>query len=711
MSVAEFAAEAHKGQTRYSGAAFITHPIAVASIVSEWKLDDESITAALLHDVVEDTECTVKDIESRFGQAIAQIVNGVSKIEKIEQFESDRSAIDHTTAGTYRKLLLAISQDWRVILIKLADRLHNMRTLSNIRSRAKRRRIAKETLEIYAPIAERLGLQQVRDELQSISFEHIYPLRYAVINSAMERSQESQRKAIPKIKRSISASLREAELKTTIKLRSKNIYSVYSKMIEKDLEFSEVHDIIGFRIITKDLLDCYTVLGVVHSMFRPVPDKLKDYIAQPKPNGYQSLHTTVLAQNGSIIELQIRTDLMDNFAEKGVAAHWSYKEKGVGKQKHAKLQAHTNRQLNTLYTMSGFGVEPGDYLRNLRLDLYPNDIFALTPSGEIIQLKRGATVLDMAYAIHSEMGSKADYAMVNGHRMPISAPLSSGDIVNVFTDDKVSPNPKWLTFSATSKARVHIRNQLKTESAEELVSLGRSLLARALRRGGYSEDSIDDEKLNQYLRHNVSISSIEEFYSQIALGIYLADVMVKEILGGATPQIAKEESLILLSGNKHAGIIRAECCQPLPPEKIVGVMQRNSGLIVHRHDCSQVANVVKHGKHVAMAWGGSDSNSSYQVNLNLECTNRKGLLANVFSQFSLEDVNVVNINMDGAENSSPSASIKAVVEVKDLNEIERLIRRINWIKGVTVSRVGASPTPLDAQGSQGATGQLPSSAS
>ena len=696
MAVAEFAAKAHVGQTRYSGAPFITHPLAVAAIVSEWRLDDDSIMSALLHDVVEDTRYTVEDIEGRFGKAIAQIVNGVSKIEQIEQFESDHTALDRTAAGTYRKMLMAISQDWRVILIKLADRLHNMRTLGNIKSRAKRRRIAKETLDIYAHIAERLGLQQVRDELLTMSFEHIYPLRYAVLNSAMERAQENQRKAIPKIKRSIARALRGAKLKATIKLRSKNIYSVYRKMIDKDLEFSEVHDIIGFRIITKEPLECYTALGVVHSIFRPVPSKLKDYIAHPKPNGYQSLHTTVLAQNGNIIELQLRTALMDDFAEKGVAAHWSYKEKGAVKEKHAEFQKRTNRQLNTLYTMSTFGVEPGDYLRNLRLDLYPNDIFTLTPSGEIIQLKRGATVLDMAYAIHSEMGAKADYAMINGQRMPISAPLATGDIVKILTDANVKPNPKWLSFVATSKARVHIRNQLKVESAAELVTLGRSLLARALKLAGYKPDAIDDAKLTRYLRHNISISSIEEFYSHIALGIYLADVMVKEILSGVAPQLSNEESTILMAGDKHAGIMRAECCQPLPPERIVGVIKRNSGLVVHRHDCAQVANVIKQSKHVAMAWG--DTDNSYQVNLSLECTNRKGLLANVFSQFSLEDVNVVNINMDGAENTNPSATISAVVEVKDANEIESLIRRINWIKGVTVRRVGAAPTSAPDRG-------------
>ena len=342
VKAANFAAVAHDGQYRQNGAPYVIHPLAVASLASDWQLDKESVVAALLHDVVEDTDYTVADLEEMFGKPVAQIVNGVSKIEQIEQFEQDKLSHEHKAAESYRKMLLAISQDWRVILIKLADRVHNMRTLGNLKSRAKIRRIARETLDIYAPIAERLGFQPVRDELQSLSFEHIHPVRFSVLRSALERSQEQNRVAMPKIKRLISSAMRKAGIKSNVTARNKNVYSVYRKMIDKNLPFSEVDDIIGFRVVVTERLDCYKALGVLHERFRPVPEKLKDYIAQPKLNGYQSLHTTVLAANGNIIEVQIRTKDMDRFAEYGVASHWHYKvnndAKGNGKQKTSKIR-------------------------------------------------------------------------------------------------------------------------------------------------------------------------------------------------------------------------------------------------------------------------------------------------------------------------------------------------------------------------------------
>lgn len=672
--------------------------------MSDWQLDKESVIAALLHDVVEDTERTVKDIERRFGRTSAQIVNGVSKIEQIEQFEQDIDHHEHKAAESYRKLLLAISQDWRVILIKLADRLHNMRTLGNLKSRSKRRRIARETLDIYAPIAERLGFQPIRDELQMLSFEHIHPVRFSVLRSALERSQEQHRVSIPRIKRLISSAIRKAGLKATITARSKSVYSVYRKMIDKSLSFSEVDDIIGFRVVVPERLDCYTALGVLHEKFRPVPEKLKDYVAQPKVNGYQSLHTTVLAPNGNIIEVQIRTKEMDRFAEFGVAAHWHYKASngarpGGEARSARKVQVHTNRQLDSLFTMSKLGVDPGEFLRNLRLDLYPNDVFVLTPNGKVIQLPKGSTVLDMAYAVHTDLGDRADSALVNGTQMPISSMLASGDIVKVVTDDSVEPNPQWLSFVATSKARSHIRSRLKQNWTEGLVELGRDLLERSARRLGGKPEGIGGETLDFYLRRHSSLSCKEELFSQIALGIYLPDVVAKEILGPAAHYVRQDAKMsISLAGDKRAGITRAECCEPLPPEEIVGVMRRNKGLVVHRQDCPAIEKLIETDRYVEMHWGEGSTNSPYQISMRMECTNRKGLLAKVMAQFTHEGVNIVSISVDGAEESNPVAMIDAVVEVNDALQVERFVRSLNRINGVTVSRAGSRPAITSAQG-------------
>ena len=706
MDVATFAGSAHHGQLRQNGAPYIIHPLAVAGIVSDWQLDIDSIKAALLHDVVEDTSYSLDDLESRFGKIVTQIVNGVSKIEQLEQFEKGVVENEHqATAENYRKMLLAISRDWRVILIKLADRLHNMRTLGNLKSENKRKRIAKETLEIYAPIAERLGFQPVRDELQSLAFKHIYPWRYTVLENALQRSNMHNRITLPKIKRQITIALRKAGIKVVISVRSKNVYSVYRKMIEKNLTFNEVDDIIGFRLVVDSRLECYTVLGVMHEKLRPVPGKLKDYISQAKINGYQSLHTTVLAYNGTIIELQIRTEEMDRFAEYGLAAHWDYKERyeANNKRKRTKksdpMQSYTNRTLSSLMTMSKLGVDPQDFLSNLRLDLFPNDVFVLTPKGKVIQLINGSTALDMAYAIHSDLGDKADYAIINAHRMPISAQLSSGDITKIITSATTSPSPHWLTFVASPKARTQIRAKLKQSKTTELAKLGRQLVEDSLHRLGRHPTDITDTTLIEYFKHNKSLSSPEDLYSKIALGLYQADVVVKEILGPVTSRIAKYAKLsISVVGDNRAGITRATCCEPLPPEPIVGIMKQRKGLIVHLRDCPRIAKFISTDHFISMHWGKGDTDTSYRVHLELECTNRKGLLANVITVFPHEQVNIVSVNLADAEGNNPVAIIKVVAEVVDAQQIERLVRRINEIKGVTVKHAGARPTPFLATG-------------
>ena len=692
MEAAKFAAEAHQGQRRQNGKPYIIHPMAVAQIVSDWKLDKEGVIAALLHDVVEDTNYTVENIEQYYGKAVGRVVNGVSKIEQIEHVSPSVKSSEEQRVGTFRKLLLSLSQDWRVILIKLADRLHNMRTIGNLPS-YKRRRIAQETLDIYTPIAERLGFMEVRDELQTLSFQNIYPMRFAVLEHALERSQKQRRKAIPLLKKKISTTMGKAGIVCTLAAREKNIYSVYRKMIEKQLTFNEVDDIIGIRIVVETRLECYTALGVAHDIFRPVPHKLKDYISHPKLNGYQSLHTTVLTPNGSIMELQIRTKEMHRIAESGLAAHWEYKDiNGNGndaKTKHTgHMQAHTNKILNSLITLNQLAAEPGEFLSNMRLDLYPNEIFVLTPKGKILQLLKNATVLDMAYAIHSDLGNRASSATINGQKMPVSTVLSTGDMVNIQTSAESRPHPQWLNFVATPKARSEIRAQLKQGRSRELVELGRSLLQHELHKSGFELDQIG-MLLQQFIYSYHTMDNEQELFSEIGLGKLSAVVVANEIIGPQRRSLSKQTELsISIAGDQRAGIKRADCCQPLPPEEIVGITQKNFGLIIHRSNCSKIVPLLKANKHISLHWDVSQK-GPYQINLALECTNRHGLLASIFAGFSSEKVNIISFNLEDADHSNPVVIIQIAVEVQDARQIEHLLSRLNSVPGVTVSRARA----------------------
>lgn len=703
---ADFAALAHKGQQRKNGDPYITHPLKVAEIVSDWRLDREAIIAALLHDVVEDTEYTLTDIDDRFGPEIAGLVNGLSKIEQIEQLEhhnedlvaSKEALAVLKASASFRKLLLAISRDWRVILVKIADRLHNMRTLENINSRAKRRRISQETIDIYVPIAQRLGFMDICGELQTLSFQHIHPVRFAVLSAAMERANSNMRKSIPKIKRAITNAMKKTSVKITIMTREKNIYSTYRKMIEKKLSFSEIDDIVGFRLVMDKRLDCYVTLGVVHELFRPVPDKLKDYISQPKVNGYQSIHTTVLTKSGNIVELQLRDWEMHRYAEYGLAAHSDYKDiahlaEQDRKKAPRKIQDHTNRLLSNLMTLSSGGLDAGEFLRNMRLDLFPNEVVVLTPKGAVIELIKGATALDMAYHVHTELGDKAKSATINGETLPISTALNSGDIVEIITAEDTTPNPQWLNFVATSKARSHLRSRLKENYSEEMALLGRNLLDRALHTNGLTINDLEEGTVTKFLNSNYPSHTIEELYTEIALSKMSAEIIANELIGPHRHLQARQKELsISIAGDRHAGITRAKCCEPLPPEPIIGIMRKNFGLDVHRKDCREIADQVTSKKYIHLHWDTANSDSTYKVSLTLSCNNRQGLLADVFAKFPTEGVNIVSINLGAAEETNPVAVIALEAEVRDARQIERLFRRLNEIKGVSITRAGAAST-------------------
>lgn len=688
-AAAEYAAVAHKGQFRANMEPFIVHPMEVARIVAGWRMDSKAVIAALLHDVLEDTDIGLDDLQTRFGEQIATLVNGATKIEKIENITAgDRQA------ESFRKMLLAVSQDWRVILIKLADRLHNMRTLGNL-APDKRKRIARETLSIYAPIAERLALLSVREELQTLSFKFIHPLRHAVLCETLKRSKKMRRKALPRIKKEITAAFAEAAIAAKLESRSKNIFSIYHKMREKRLPFREVDDLIGFRLIVDDRQACYQALGLLHEKFRPVPFKVKDYIGLPKANGYRSLHTTVVDRLGLIMEIQIRTLEMHEFADHGLAAHWNYKDTArpadEPARKHA-MQDRTNELLRSLTTVREKCDRPAEFLQNLTVDLFPNDIYVLTPKGKIVHLPRGATALDFAYAIHTDLGDSAKTVLIEGRTMPVSAKLKNGDMVTILRSATTNaPQAQWLNFVVSAKARAHIRSVMRSQWSKELAELGRKLLERSLTRHGTSIGKVEIKTWGNFFKRYRSFKSKEELYSQIALGKIAAEIISIELASSKKDRPTAKEKPVTIIGSNRAGVTMAECCQPLPPEPIFGVMQPGKGVIVHHSNCRTGLRTVAPEKRIVMFWDMSSPDLLFNIHLRLECANQHGLFAAVITALRHDDINVANVNLTGGEKGNPVTVIDITVQAGNTRQSEMMMRHLGAIPGVmTVSRAGAT---------------------
>ena len=695
---------------RADGSPYIVHPVAVACIVAEWIHDEEAMIAALLHDALEDTDLNGEQLAKEYGETVARIVNGVTNIEKIEHVDRQERR-----AGNFRKLLLAVANDWRVLLIKLADRIHNMRTLIHL-PRRKRRRIAQETLDIYAPLAERLGFRTVRDELQVLAFEHIFPYRHMVLQQALGRSARTRRHALPNIEKKLKEMFASSGLDTIIHGRSKNLYSIYRKMVEKHLRFSEVDDIIGFRILVASRAECYQALGIVHEHFRPMPYKVKDYIGMPKNNGYQSLHTTVLDKSGMLIELQIRTKRMHEFAEYGLAAHWHYKQSEnadgknpgfirgrlFGKSKQSKqlrptkisaseIQMQASRMLSGLLELPADAENVGDFMRDLRIDLFPNDIYVLSPKGRVVHLPKGASALDFAYEIHTDLGNRAESAEINGRQLPISAKLASGDIIKINTSKVVAPLPQWLEFVATSKARSQIRSLLRHSWSEEMEAFGAKLLDQALLRSGSSLKNISDQVWKKFFRHNMTHATRNSLMIELALGKMDPFIVAGELIGvggGATLR-KNQKTTIRISGKSSAGIFFADCCSPVPPEAIVGLMQKGKGMEIHRKDCRIVAERSKSANHINLSWAPGDG-TLFSTRLTLEATNRRRLFTDITSEISSSGINIANVNLSGGQEGSPVVRMELEIEVNDARQIERLLTKISAIPGVLAAhRAGA----------------------
>jgi len=667
----EFGKSAHLGQFRMTGDPYISHPIAVSHTLVQWRLDGRALTAALLHDVMEDTAVTKKEIKDKFGKVVAELVDGVSKLDRIE-FESQ----EHEQAENFRKMLLAMASDVRVILIKLADRLHNMRTLT-VMLPHKRTRIARETMEIYAPIANRLGLNNLYQDLQELSFQHLYPNRYQVLTKALARARGNRREMVDKILNAISARLKDNKIDAVVTGREKTIYSIYKKMIEKALSFAEVYDIYGFRVIVKDVPACYLALGALHQLYKPIPGKFKDYIAIRKDNGYQSLHTSLFGPLSTPMEVQIRTQEMHKIAEAGVASHWLYKESGTSL---SDLQTKTHQWLQSLLEMQSESGNSAEFLEHLKVDLFPDEVYVFTPKGRIMSLPHGATCVDFAYAVHTDIGNRCVASKVNHELVPLRTELKGGDRVEVITAAHAKPNPAWLNFVMSGKARSRIRHFLKTMQYEESAMLGERLLAQALIALKSEPDNISEEQWEQLLK-NSGTKSRQELLAELGLGKQLAIVVARKLLSIGDDDATRQPGSLVIRGSEGMALQFAKCCHPIPGDPIIGFLAKDHGLIIHTHDCP-VARKTRGDpeKWMDVEWA-PDSKRLFAVNIKLLTSNERGVLAKIAAGIAQTESNIESISLEPGE-SSAYAEINFTLQVADRPHLARVMRSLRRIPEV-----------------------------
>jgi GTP pyrophosphokinase len=677
QSAYDFSATAHAGQYRMTGEPYVSHPVAVAQILTEWHLDSQALSAALLHDVMEDTNVTKTELADKFGKMVAELVDGVSKLDRIE-FQSHEQA----QAENFRKMVLAMTRDVRVILIKLADRLHNMRTLDAMNPK-KRVRIARETLDIYAPIANRLGLNRLFQELQELSFKHLYPNRYRVLQKALYSARGNRREVVDKILDGIRHKLAEAKIQATVTGREKNLYSIYHKMQEKHLTFSQVFDIYGFRIIVQDVPSCYLALGALHGLYKPIPGKFKDYIAIPKANGYQSLHTTLFGPYGTPLEAQIRTAEMHKIAEAGVASHWLYKQSDAELNE---LQKKTHQWLQSLLemqTQSGSSIE---FLEHLKVDLFPDETYVFTPKGKILSLPHGATCVDFAYAVHTDIGNRCVAAKVNHELVPLRSELRNGDRVEIITAAHAKPNPAWLNYVVTGKARSHIRHFLKTMQYEESAQLGERLLNQALVALSPKAPRVDDASWDKLLKDQ-NDKTRQEVLADIGLGKQLAIVIARRLLMIGEPEGGSNRlpGTVVIRGSEGMALQFAKCCHPIPGDPIIGYVKKGQGLVVHTHDCV-VARKMRGDpdKWLDVEWA-PDTRKLFAVNIRLVASNERGVLAKLAAEIAKSEANIDNVSLEPGDSSAYS-TIHFTLQVHNrlhLAQIMRGLRRIPEVIRIT----------------------------
>ncbi len=670
-----FSKSAHSGQFRQSGEPYISHPLAVASILGKLRLDTQTLAAALLHDVMEDTHVSKSEISDRFGKPVAELVDGVSKLDKIE-FQTYADA----QAENFRKMLLAMAQDVRVILIKLADRLHNMRTLEAMRPE-KRRRIARETMEIYAPIANRLGLNNIYHELQDLSFRYVFPTRYRVLANATKAARGNRREMVTKILDTMRQRLSAAGLDAEVSGREKQLYSIYKKMVEKHLTFSEVLDIYGFRVIVKDVASCYIALGTLHSLYHPIPGKFKDYIAIPKANGYQSLHSTLWGPYGTPIEVQIRTPEMHRIAEAGVASHWLYKSTDADLND---LHIKTNQWLQSLLETLSDSSDSLEFLEHIKVDLFPGEVYVFTPQGKILALPKNSTAVDFAYAVHTDIGDCCVAAKINGESAPLRTVLKSGDQVEIVIASHAKPNPAWLNYVVTGKARSHIRRFLKAMQYEESARLGERLLNQALASLKVDPQNISAAQWEKLARES-GAKCKQDLLADIGLGRHLPAVIARRLGSPADTVSGTTGSMdiITILGTEGMAVQFAKCCRPIPGDPIVGFIKKDHGLVIHIHDCPTIPkNRENSDNWLDVAWG-KNITRQFETSIRLMVANQRGVLARVAAAIADSGSNIDNVAMEADGTYTTMTFTLQIRNRLHLAQVMRALRRISEVEKIS----------------------------
>ena len=683
----QFSAEAHEGQKRVSGEPYIHHPLEVAYILGDMRMDYQTLVAAILHDVIEDTPTVKTEIRKKFGKGIAELVDGVSKLDKVK-FES----FEEAQANNFQKMLMAMSTDIRVILVKLADRLHNMRTLEALKS-GKRVRIAKETLEIYAPIALRLGINSIRLELEELGFATLYPLRYRILDEQINKARGHRKEVISKIRTALKRRMRQEKIPGQIFGREKHLHGIYKKMRDQNLSFSDVYDVYAFRIIVDDVDTCYRTVGTVHNLYKPVPGKFKDYIAIPKTNGYQSLHTALFGPYGVPIEIQIRTKEMNDVAEVGIAAHWLYKTGNTSKninrvnKDQSGAQQRAREWLRNIVEMNKTAGNPEEFFENVKIDLFPDEVYIFTPKGKIMELPNGSTAIDFAYAIHTDIGNTCVGARVNRKLVPLGTQLTNGQTVEIIAASSGRPNPAWLSFVVTAKARSQIRHFLKNLQQSEAVALGKRLLNRELEPFSLTYQDISEVDMKYLLNENKNENK-NELFEDMGLGNKMAPLIARQLvvlkkLPSKKNQENSVDNTIPLSIKGTEGMVVKfpKCCYPIPGDPIHGFVTSGRGIVIHRQTCKNLAEYQKQQeKWINVEWEPYNE-GEYQVKIHLNVNNQRGVLATVAAAIADADANINSVEMK--ERDGRHTSLRFIIEVKNRVHLAKVIRKIRLIKSVS----------------------------
>lgn len=669
------ARDAHAPQFRSSGEPYITHPVAVTSILAEMKLDHETLMAALLHDVIEDTPVTKEDLARLFGATVAELVQGVSKLDKVK-FKD----IKEFETTNLQKMFMAMTQDIRVILIKLADRTHNMRTLGALKPE-KRRRIAKETLELYAPIANRLGIHNIKNELEDWGFQALYPMRYRALSSAVKQARGNRRELLEKVQQEIRNRIQQTGIPAEVSGREKHLYSIYRKMKNKELMFNDVMDIYAFRVVVDSIDNCYRTLGVMHNLFKPIESRFKDYIAIPKQNGYQSLHTSLIGPHGIPVEIQMRTREMDEMADKGIAAHWMYKVNGEVRESTAQIRAQ--RWMQSLLELQQSAGNSQEFVENVKSELYPDELYVFTPKGRIVELPIGATAVDFAYAVHTDIGNKCVGAKVDRRPYSLSKPLETGQTVEIITSPGGKPNANWLNYVVTSRAILGIRNYLKKQQQNEAVSLGKRLLTSAL--GTVKLEEISQERIEQVLT-NLQQPTLDALYSEIGLGNQLPIAIARRLLGefdsdepqSKAPAIPKGNTFIV--GSEGMLVTFAKCCRPIPGDPIVANATPGKGLNVHRAECRNIKGWEREpARFFPVRWDNT-TEKQFLCDIRVFILNKQGVLAKLTTMIATQDSNIQDLSTE--DRDTGEYVIKITLSVKDRVHLANVMRKIRIMPDV-----------------------------